>query len=236
MSPSRLVFSLVFGVLATGWVAVDADRRGRNWLAWAILVALSGVFGFVTWLIVRRRTPVQPGPVTVRRRVLQVLAAGSLVIAGIMITIFTTTFLLQVARVEGGAMSPTLNDQDRLIVNKLAFQLRDPRRGELVMLHYPLNPDRKFLKRIVAEEGDQVRIIDGHVHLNDVRLDEAFVTADTRSHDDWGPQVVPQGYYFVLGDRRNNSSDSRHWGFVPKKYVVGRVQCRWWPVRAARCF
>ena len=79
-------------------------------------------------------------------------------------------------------------------------------------------------------------IVDGIVYRNDIRLDDSFVPADFRSHDDWGPQVIPEGYYFVMGDHRNNSSDSRHWGFVPKKYIIGKVQLRWWPLGHARMF
>ena len=131
------------------------------------------------------------------------------------------TFGFQVARVEGMSMAPTLQDQDRLIVNKLAYRIGDPKVGDIVMLYYPLKPEKSFVKRIIAEEGDQVRIVDGRVFRNDVPLDDSFVPQDFRSHDDWGPQVIPEGYYFVMGDHRNNSSDSRHWGFVPKKYFIG---------------
>ena len=146
------------------------------------------------------------------------------------------TFGFQVARVEGHSMAPTLSDQDRLIVNKLIYRLSSPRRGDIVMLYYPVNPDKSFVKRVIAEEGDQVRIVDGKVYRNDILLDDSFVPPDFRSHDDWGPQVIPEGYYFVMGDHRNNSSDSRHWGFVPKKYIIGKVQLRWWPLRHARMF
>ncbi len=146
------------------------------------------------------------------------------------------TFGFQVARVEGQSMAPTLADQDRLIVNKLAYRLAEPRRGDIVMLYYPLNPEKSFVKRVIAEEGDQVRVVDGRVYRNDVPMDDPFVPTEYRSHDDWGPQVVPEGYYFVMGDHRNNSSDSRHWGFVPKKYIIGKVQLRWWPVPNGRVF
>ena len=127
-------------------------------------------------------------------------------------------------------MAPTLEDQDRLIVNKLVYRIGEPRRGDIVMLYYPLNPDKSFVKRVIAEEGDTVRIVDGRVYVNDVPLHDDYVPAEYRSHDDWGPQVIPEGYYFVMGDHRNNSSDSRHWGMVPKKYIIGKVQLRWWPV------
>jgi signal peptidase I len=146
------------------------------------------------------------------------------------------TFGFQVARVEGQSMAPTLADQDRLIVNKLAYRIGSPVVGDIVMLYYPNNPDKSFVKRIIAEEGDQIRIVDGRVYRNDVPMDDAFVPAEYRSHDDWGPQIVPEGYYFVMGDHRNNSSDSRHWGYVPKKYVIGKVQLRWWPLPEARLF
>ena len=146
------------------------------------------------------------------------------------------TFGFQVARVEGMSMAPTLQDQDRLIVNKLAYRLGDPQVGDIVMLYYPLKPDKSFVKRIIAEEGDQLRIVDGRVIRNDVPLDDSFVPPEYRSHDDWGPEVVPEGYYFVMGDHRNNSSDSRHWRYVPKKYIIGKVQLRWWPMGHAKVF
>jgi len=146
------------------------------------------------------------------------------------------TFGFQVARVEGQSMAPTLADQDRLIVNKLAYRLGNPQRGDIVMLYYPINPDKSFVKRVIAEESDTVRIVDGRVYVNDVPLRDDYVPPEYRSHDDWGPQVIPEGYYFVMGDHRNNSSDSRHWGFVPKKYIIGKVQLRWWPVPNGRVF
>jgi len=150
--------------------------------------------------------------------------------------VLIVTFLFQVARVEGQSMAPTLEDQDRLIVNKLVYRIGEPRRGDIVMLYYPLNPEKSFVKRVIAEEGDTVRIVDGRVYVNDIPLQDDYIPADFRSHDDWGPQVIQEGYYFVMGDHRNNSSDSRHWGLVPKKYIIGKVQLRWWPLPHARVF
>ena len=146
------------------------------------------------------------------------------------------TFLFQVARVDGQSMAPTLEDRDRLIVNKLAYRLGAPQRGDIVMLYYPLDPDKSYVKRVIAEEGDMVRVVDGQVFVNDVPLPDEQIPPEYRSHDEWGPQVIPEGYYFVMGDHRNNSSDSRHWGFVPKKYIIGRVQVRWWPIPTATIF
>jgi signal peptidase I len=146
------------------------------------------------------------------------------------------TFGFQVARVDGLSMAPTLEDHDRLIVNKLVYELGDPRPGDIVMLYYPVNPEKMFVKRVIAKEGDTVRIVDGRVYVNDVPLHDDYVPPEFRSHDDWGPTVIQQGYYFVMGDHRNNSSDSRHWGPVPKKYIVGKVKVRWWPLQDARIF
>jgi len=146
------------------------------------------------------------------------------------------TFWFQVARVEGMSMAPTLEDQDRLIVNKLAYRIGEPHHGDIVMLYYPIDPNKSFVKRVIAEEGDTVRIVDGHVYVNEAPMKDDFVPEEYRAHDDWGPQVVPEGYYFVMGDHRNNSSDSRHWGFVPKRYIIGKVQIRWWPITTARVF
>ena len=148
------------------------------------------------------------------------------------------TFGFQVARVEGQSMSPTLQDQDRLIVNKFVYltHIGEPQLGDIVMLYYPNNPKKSFVKRVIAAEGQTVRMVDGKVFVNEAPVDDSFVPAEYRGHDDYGPVVIPEGYYFVMGDHRTNSSDSRHWGYVPKKYIIGRVQLRWWPVPEARTF
>jgi signal peptidase I len=154
-----------------------------------------------------------------------------------MFTVLILTFGFQAARVEGRSMEPTLQDQDRLIVNKAAYLFfGDPRPGDIVMHYYPRDPDKSFVKRVVAEEGDTVRIDDGNVYVNDVLQPDFFVPPEFRSYEDHGPEVVEASHYFVMGDHRNNSSDSRHWGQVPEKYIVGRVQVRWWPLFDVRWF
>ncbi len=161
--------------------------------------------------------------------------AQTLMSAAVYATLIVT-FGFQVARVDGLSMAPTLEDHDRLIVNKLVYEIGDPRPGDIVMLYYPVNPEKMFVKRVIAKEGDTVRIVDGRVFVNDIPLHDDYVPAEFRSHDDWGPQVIQLGYYFVMGDHRNNSSDSRHWGPVPKRYIVGKVKIRWWPIPEMRIF
>ena len=100
------------------------------------------------------------------------------------------TFGFQVARVEGQSMAPTLADQDRLIVNKLAYRLGPPRRDDIVMLLLPVDPDKSFVKRVIAEEGDTVKIEDGRVYVNDVPMDDSYVPAEYRSHDDHPAEVI----------------------------------------------
>ncbi len=149
------------------------------------------------------------------------------------------TFGFQVARVEGQSMAPTLEDQDRLIVNKLIYKLPNhkPQIGDIVMLYYPLDPDKSFVKRVVAEPGDTIKSVNGRVYRNDVPLRDDFIPEEYKSlNDTWGPRTVPQGQYFVMGDHRNNSSDSRTWDWVPEKYIIGKVELRWWPVNHARFF
>jgi signal peptidase I len=146
------------------------------------------------------------------------------------------TFGFQVARVEGRSMEPTLHDQDRLVVNKFAYQVHDPDVGDIVMLLHPNNPSQSLVKRIVAAPGDTVAFREGVVVRNGVAVDEDFIPADLRSLDNLASVVVPEGFYFVLGDHRNNSSDSRAFGCVPRKYILGRIQIRWWPIADAKSF
>jgi signal peptidase I len=196
--------------------------------------------GFNAWGLPASSAQSAPPPPAARSawtRAGEEIVAGlrTLVSAAVYATLIVT-FGFQIARVDGLSMAPTLEDHDRLIVNKLVYEWGEPRPGDIVMLYYPLNPEKMFVKRVIAKEGDSVRIVDGHVYVNDIPLHDDYVPEEFRSHDDWGPQIVQQGYYFVMGDHRNNSSDSRHWGFVPKKYIVGKVKVRWWPLQDAKIF
>jgi signal peptidase I len=159
----------------------------------------------------------------------------TLISAAVYATIIVT-FGFQVARVQGESLRPTLNDHDRLIVNKLVYLWHDPQYGDVVMHYWPDDPRKTFVKRIVAVEGDTIRSAAGRIYRNGALLDESFISPQFRMDDTWGPIAVKRGYYFVLGDHRNDSSDSRAWGEVPKKYIIGKIQLRWWPLNDARFF
>jgi signal peptidase I len=222
----------------TRWMLVDAVRRGRGWIRWQVLLHVASlVVAVPAWLVRRRRWPVAVEIDRPRRRKLTALAFGIVAFSFTLspaVAWGVTTYLYQVARVEGAAMSPTINDQDRLIVNKRVYLAGDPAIGDIVMLRYPRDPEKTFVKRVIATGGDEVRIVGGIVFRNGRETDERYLTY--RSQDQWGPEIVPEGTYFVMGDRRDNSSDSRHWGFVPREYVLGRVTVRWWPLSARRRF
>ena len=217
----------ILSVVMAGWVAYDAAQRGRSWYVWSRLAFFGGIFGLIAWIVVRRRSPVAsegPGPF---RSALLALAGLPLLAFALLASSFIVTFLFQVVRIEGQAMAPTLQNQERAIVNKLAYRMGEPAVGDVVMHYYPVDPTRAFVKRIVAGPDDVIRSESGRVFRNNVALADDFIPAEYRSTDTWGPTRIPRGYFFVMGDHRNNSSDSRSWGLVPRRYILGRVARLW---------
>ena len=180
--------------------------------------------------------PAQPWSVPLARIGEELVAWFKTLVSAAVYATLIVTFGFQVARVEGQSMVPTLEDQDRLIVNKLAYRLGEPQVGDIVMLYYPEEPEKSFVKRVVGEEGDTLRSVNGTVYRNGVPLKDDFIPEQYRDDDTWGPETVKKGYYYVMGDHRNNSSDSRTWGQVPKRYIIGKVQLRWWPVNHVTVF
>jgi signal peptidase I len=151
-------------------------------------------------------------------------------------TIVIAALQFQVARVDGVSMAPTLANEDRLIVNRWTYVLSEPRSGDIVALRYPRSPEKLFVKRVIAAAGDVVRIVAGKVYVNDQLLQDDYVAPEFRDQSNWGPQTIPSGEYFVMGDHRNRSSDSRQWGLVPKRLILGRIEARVWPMQYVRIF
>ena len=129
-------------------------------------------------------------------------------------------------RVDGYSMEPTLHDGEYVIVNKLAYRLGALERGDVIVFYFPRDPEQEYIKRIIGLPGDQVVVADGKVIVNGQTLDEPYIAAAPKYRSEW---TVPEDTLFVLGDNRNNSSDSHSWGPVPVSYVVGKALLVYWP-------
>lgn len=159
---------------------------------------------------------------------------------------------LQNFRVEGSSMEPALHNRQLIIVNKaiytrinlepisrfipffdpgddpVRYLFRHPRRGDVVVFRFPGNPDRTYIKRIIGEPGDTVEVKGGTVYIDGAPLDEPYIV--TKANYTYGPEEVPAKHYFVLGDNRNNSRDSRSWGFLPEDNIIGQAWLSYWPL------
>lgn len=166
-------------------------------------------------------------------------------------------FLIQASvqnfRVEGFSMQPTLEDKQMLLVNKmvylkvdmqrlsglvpfwevqekeLVYPFHPPNREDVVVFHWPLDLQRELVKRVIGVPGDTVEIRDGVVSVNGSRLQEPYLTQPGTRSDDMAPLLIKEGHYFVLGDNRPKSNDSRDWGLVPQENMVGKVWFVYWP-------
>lgn len=146
------------------------------------------------------------------------------------ISAFIIVFLYQPVKVEGTSMMPSLEDQERIFVNKFVYRLEPIERGDIVVFRYPRDPSKSYIKRVIGTAGDHIRIDSGQVYVNGQPLDEDYVPpayADTRSYPD---TVVPPDSYFVLGDHRSMSNDSRDFGPVNQSYIYGKAVFGYWPM------
>lgn len=149
------------------------------------------------------------------------------IIVTLLVYLLIRTFLFENYRVVGYSMSPTLDDGQFLAVNKLAYRLHEPERGDIVVFRDPINPNRKLIKRVIGLPGDVVEIRQGQVLINEQPLEEPYIQVP--AHYSQPPLPIPEGHYFVLGDNRNNSSDSSNWGPLPRKNIVGKAWISYWP-------
>jgi signal peptidase I len=129
-------------------------------------------------------------------------------------------------RVDGASMEPTLQSGEFVIVNKLAYMFGDPSIGDVIVFHFPRDPDQEYIKRVIGLPGDRVEIKDGEVFVNGVVLSEGYIAASPVYENVWD---IPSDSLFVLGDNRNNSSDSHNWGTVPMEFVIGKATFVYWP-------
>lgn len=130
-------------------------------------------------------------------------------------------------RVENISMKPTLQPGELLLVNKLSYKFGEPHHGDVVVFHYPVNPNDDYIKRVIGVPGDEVLIQNGSVTVNGTVLNEPYISASPAYRGSW---QVPENQIFVLGDNRNQSSDSHSWGFVPYENLVGKALIVYWPI------
>src|ERR1700742_2557442 len=154
-------------------------------------------------------------------------------IISVMASFFIITFLYQPVKVEGTSMQPELRDQDRLFVNKFAYNFEKISRGDVVVFYYPRDTQKSYIKRVIALPGDDIRIDDGRVFVNGQRIDESYVPKRFRDMRSMADMVVPPNEYFVMGDHRSISSDSRDFGPVTRELIYGRAAFVYWPVDQA---
>ena len=139
-------------------------------------------------------------------------------------------FLYQPVKVEGTSMLPGLTDQERIFINKFVYHVEAISRGDIVVFRYPRDTSKSYIKRVIAVGGDRVRIVDGRVYVNGQKLAEPYVPPDYRDERSYAESVVPKHSYFLLGDHRSASSDSRDFGPVEEQYIYGKAVFVYWPV------
>jgi signal peptidase I len=146
------------------------------------------------------------------------------------IAIFIVIFVIQPVKVEGTSMQPRLVDQERVFVNRFIYRFKNIQRGDVVVFWYPRDRNKSFIKRVVGLPGDEVEIKGGSVYVNGAKIEEPYLKPEFRDFKSLRRVVVPPGQYFVLGDHRNSSNDSRSWGFVAQTLIYGKAVFSYWPI------
>lgn len=151
-------------------------------------------------------------------------------IVSVAVSAFIIIFLYQPVRVEGTSMLPMLEDQDRLFINKIAYRVGDIHEGDVVVFQYPRDHSKSYIKRVIGLPGDRIRIDHGRVYVNEVRLREPYVPGRYMDDRSMGEMVLPPHEYFVMGDHRSISSDSREFGPVDRNLIYGKAVFVYWPM------
>ncbi len=177
------------------------------------------------------RTRPDKGPVPIAPRTLPVISVWLRdLVVSLAISAFIIIFLYQPVKVEGTSMMPSLDDQERIFVNKYVYRLEPIQRGDIVVFRYPRDPSKSFIKRVIGLAGDRIRIDSGEVFVNGEALEEDYVPAAYADQRSYSEMVVPPNSYFVLGDHRTMSNDSRDFGPVNIGYIYGKAVFGYWPM------
>ncbi|MGC2477225.1 MAG: signal peptidase I [Candidatus Sulfotelmatobacter sp.] len=151
-------------------------------------------------------------------------------IISLAISAFIIIFLYQPVKVEGTSMMPSLEDQERIFVNKFVYRLEPIGRGDIVVFRYPRDPSKSYIKRVIGMAGDRIRIDSGQVYVNGKPLDEEYVPSEYADARSYPETTVPPDSYFVLGDHRSMSNDSRDFGSVNQSFIYGKAVFGYWPM------
>src|SRR6202049_2809464 len=162
------------------------------------------------------------------RHEIRVWARDLLIAIGLALVIIV--FLYQPVKVEGTSMAPLLSDQERIFINKFVYRFEPIQRRDVVVFWYPLDHSKSFIKRVIGLPGENVEIRQGIVYVNGRAIDEPYVPAQYEDMSDYGPVRVPKDSYFVMGDHRISSNDSRVFGSVASQFIYGRAVFAYWPV------
>jgi len=161
---------------------------------------------------------------------------GEPLLVAALFAILIRTFVLGPYKIPTGSMRPTFMEGDRIFVDKVSYRFKDPKRGDVIVFKYPVDKKKDFVKRLVGLPGDSIQIREGALIINGEELEYSPFAGRyyyNVTHGQYGQAdqiiLVPENAYFVLGDNSAHSSDSRHWGFVPQKNIVGRAFLIWWP-------
>jgi signal peptidase I len=150
----------------------------------------------------------------------------------VVLAVIVILFLYQPVKVEGTSMMPTLDDQERIFINKFVYRFHFEKidRGDTVVFWFPGDPTKSYIKRVIGMPGDRVEVRDGSVIVNGQALEEDYVPREYRDQSEMRPTTVGPDEYFVLGDHRSSSNDSRTWGMVPRRYIYGKAVFIYWPL------
>ena len=162
------------------------------------------------------------------RKEIRVWTRDLLIAIGLALIIIV--FLYQPVKVEGTSMAPLLSDQERIFINKFVYRFEPIHRGDVVVFWYPVDPTKSFIKRVVGLPGETVEIHQGVVYVNGKSIPEPYVPPQYEDLSDYGPKLVPPDSFFVMGDHRISSNDSRVFGAVESRYIYGRAVFAYWPV------
>lgn len=214
----------IYGILLL--VTLNRDTPGFYLIVFiGLVLTILGLVGFSLWLWETISAKKDADQSIILKNWFQIAKGIDILLV---LGLLFRSFILQPFLVEGNSMQPNYHNKEFLLVDRLSYKINPPKRGEVIIFRYPLNPADDYIKRIVGLPGETIKIENGQVFINDQLLEENYLSTDTQTFvandlENFLEKTLAENEYFVLGDNRNNSSDSREWGIVPKNNLIGRA-------------